>query len=867
MIDPIVSKLLASAQESLRVEALHELGVLDTGPEQAFDDLAWLAGAVCQTPIALVSLIDSDRQWFKARCGLDVGETPRNVAFCSHAIEQPELFEIPDAALDPRFADNPLVTGGPRIRFYAGAPLIGRHGYRYGTLCVIDTVPRALTDEQKGGLVRLARRASDALETRRLRRKAEERESTLAQLLETMPGGVVTCDADGLLREFNKVAREWHGVDPRAMPPEEWAEHFDLYRPDGTTLLSVNEIPLLRALQGEHVHEAEMVIRAAGQPPRIVLCNAEPLRAPDGTALGAVCVMRDVSRLKSAEDAARLEADRFGEAFAAAAQGMALVSLEGRWMEVNDALCEMFGRSREELLAIDFQRLTHPEDLQLDLQLVTELLTGKKQRYQMEKRYFHHDGRVIHAHLSVSLVRDARGKPLHFVSQLQDFTQRYRAEQQLRESEQKFRSVLEHTHDAFVAADDTGRITEWNHAAELTFGWRRAEVMGRALEDVIVPPHLRQAHRDGMARFMRTQESRVLDRRLQLPALHRSGREFPVELTISRVHIGTRQVFSAFLHDISERVHDKEELQATATQLLTITDNVPALIAHVGSDLRYRFVNRTYAAWFGCEPDALVGRALADMVQPDTFAILKPRLEQVLSGQMVAFELDVRDRTGEVRHMHVTYVPEPRADGAAGPPASFHSMIHDQTAQIRLARMLGEQALRDELTGLPNRAAWNEELARAVARARRSGAPMAAMFLDLDDFKKINDAHGHAAGDHVLREFASALKATLREADVVARLSGDEFVVLLDQVIDVEDAPPRVATKILERMAAGTVFDGHTLSMRPSIGIGIQRGPDFDAEALMRCADEAMYAAKRAQDRLPQVRECTPGAGAATTPT
>ena len=845
--------------EALRLQALRDLDVLDSAPEAEFDDLAKLAAIICNAPMALVSLVDADRQWFKARCGLDAQETPREGGFCSHSIEQSALFEVPDATLHPIFATHPLVTGEPHIRFYAGVPLSGLEGFRYGMLCVIDVKPRLLTEEQRDGLTRLARRASDALETRRLKRLAEDRESTLNQLLEAMPDGVVTCDAAGLLGEFNLAARNWHGVDPRALPPEEWAAHFDLYRPDGEALLTSDEVPLLRALRGEHVREAEIIIRAAGQPERIVRCNGESVHAADGKLLGAICVMHDVTRLKAAEDTARLEAERFADAFAAAAQGMALVSLEGRWLETNDALCAMFGYSRDELLAIDFQTLTHPDDLQSDLELVNDLLTGRKQGYQMEKRYFHRTGAIIHAHLSVSLVHDAMGQPLHFVSQMQDFTQRYQAERALRESEQKFRSVLEHTHDAFVACDATGAIIEWNQAAEDTFGWRRSEVMGMLLGEVIVPPRKREAHHADVAHFLQTGESRALERRLQLPAWHRAGYEFPAELIISMLNIGERKVFSVFLHDITARVQVSDAMAATAAQLRLITDNVPALIAHVGPDLRYRFVNRAHAEFFGRDPLDVVGLHMRDVIGPEQFKFVAPMIELVQAGHEASFDMDVRDLNGENRHLRVTYVPEAVPDarglGATG-PMSFYLMVHDQTAQVRLARMFRDQVLLDELTGLPNRAAWNEKLAGAIARAQAEQTPIAVLFLDLDGFKQINDTHGHAAGDHVLREFAAAIRDTLRNEDVVARLGGDEFVVLLDRVGDIDVDPLKIAAKILERVASGTTSDGQHLPIRPSIGIGIQRGPIFDAVALMRCADEEMYAVKRTHDQAPRVREC-----------
>ena len=125
--------------EQARVEALRRYEILDTDPEAPFDDLVELAAQLCQVPIALISLIDPLRQWFKAKTGVGVCQTSRDIAFCAHAILQRDIFEIPDALGDDRFASNPLVTGEPHIRFYAGVPLIDRDGYALGTLCLIDT--------------------------------------------------------------------------------------------------------------------------------------------------------------------------------------------------------------------------------------------------------------------------------------------------------------------------------------------------------------------------------------------------------------------------------------------------------------------------------------------------------------------------------------------------------------------------------------------------------------------------------------------------------------------------------------------------------------------------------------------------------
>jgi GAF domain-containing protein len=143
--------------EAERLNTLRGYEILDTHPEDRFDDLTRLAALICGTPISLISLVDEDRQWFKSKTGLEVCQTPREDAFCAHAIMSPELLLVPDASQDPRFATNPLVLGELHVRFYAGAPLTAPNGHHLGALCVIDRVPRQLSREQQESLRILSR--------------------------------------------------------------------------------------------------------------------------------------------------------------------------------------------------------------------------------------------------------------------------------------------------------------------------------------------------------------------------------------------------------------------------------------------------------------------------------------------------------------------------------------------------------------------------------------------------------------------------------------------------------------------------------------------------------------------------------------
>ncbi|MBW4514838.1 MAG: GAF domain-containing protein [Timaviella obliquedivisa GSE-PSE-MK23-08B] len=174
-------------QEAARLEALRQYQILDTPSEQAYDDFTLLASFICEVPIALISLVDADRQWFKSKVGLEVSETARNISFCGHTILSDKTLVVNDALCDQRFINNPLVTSDPSIRFYAGAPLISPEGHTLGSLCVIDRQPRSLSELQKTALESLARQVVAQLELRRVSARLAESLDKIKQMEGLIP--------------------------------------------------------------------------------------------------------------------------------------------------------------------------------------------------------------------------------------------------------------------------------------------------------------------------------------------------------------------------------------------------------------------------------------------------------------------------------------------------------------------------------------------------------------------------------------------------------------------------------------------------------------------------------------------------------
>ena len=289
-----------------------------------------------------------------------------------------------------------------------------------------------------------------------------------------------------------------------------------------------------------------------------------------------------------------------------------------------------------------------------------------------------------------------------------------------------------------------------------------------------------------------------------------------------------------------------EELAASEQRLRTIADNLPVLISYIDHDHRMTFCNGTFREWLGIDPEKVIGMLVQDIIGPNLYEQRRHNMDRALAGERVVFDL-TSQALGITRYLHTTYIPDRRKDGAV---IGFYTLSTDVSAMKEVEHKLTMLARYDGLTGLANRYQMNEKLAESIKRSRRQGHPLALLFLDIDYFKKINDTFGHASGDDVLKEFGRRLQKVVRDTDTVARLAGDEFIILLEGLHNTAEAEA-VAKKILQSIQKSFVSGSHSLNVTTSIGIAYSERCELGAKEFIAQADAALYQAKAAgRDRF-----------------
>jgi diguanylate cyclase (GGDEF)-like protein/PAS domain S-box-containing protein len=300
------------------------------------------------------------------------------------------------------------------------------------------------------------------------------------------------------------------------------------------------------------------------------------------------------------------------------------------------------------------------------------------------------------------------------------------------------------------------------------------------------------------------------------------------------------RTMDALARDNAERRKTEQALRQSQHRLASISDNLPVAILYIDERECFRFVNKTYESWFRCSAESLIGRRLEE-VYKDTgaggarYGEIKAYVRRALAGEQVVFEVQ-RMIASEQRHVEVHYIPDIDPNGRE---LGFYALMNDVTDHKNLQLHFEHDAKHDALTGLPNRKAFMDQLELALARAERSGKPLAVLFLDLDKFKDSKDAHGHAVGDEVLVYFAETLRQCVRKTDTVGRLSDKAFAILAEELASGESDAMLIAEKIIASLRA---HEGAALSA--SIGIAVQTDRRGKADELLARADAAMQRSK-----------------------
>lgn len=521
--------------ETRRLEALYQYQILDTAPEEAFDDLTQLAAQICGTPMAMMTLVAGDRQWMKSRVGLTIDEVGLHVGFCVRCVEQQDVVVIADTAADPQFAANVVVTGEPYVRFYMAAPLITSAGHAIGTICVLDRVPREPQQQMIEALRRLSRQVVSQLELR----------------------------------------------------------------------LSLSALTLV-------MDERQQV-----------------------------------------ETALQRSEEQFRSAFHSAAVGMALVGLDGRCLQVNCSFCSIFGYDETEMLTKTFQELTHPDDLNKNLQFYHQALSGEIESYQLEKRYIHKAGHTVWGLLTASLLRDVEGKPLYFVSQLQDITQRKLTGQALQESEAHFRDLVQKLQVGVVLQGSRAEVLLVNPAALAMLGLEKAQMLGMSSFDdrwQVVhengSPFPGEDHPVPQAIATRKPVHNVI------MGVYRPKYDDQVWLLVNAdPHFnadGSIQHVLCTFSDISDRKNIEEALRKTETRNQALLNAIPDLMLRVDREGTYLDVKFAKDFETLLPPAEVIGKREADALPPAVAAQRKHCLAEALRTgelQFCEYELALDDGT------------------------------------------------------------------------------------------------------------------------------------------------------------------------------------------------------------------------------
>lgn len=562
----------------------------------------------------------------------------------------------------------------------------------------------------------------------------------------------------------------------------------------------------------------------------------------DPAVRGVVVNYRDVTERREAEEKLRKSEASLAEAQRISNLGNWEWNVKTGEVSWSDEVYRIYGFAPREIIpTLDkLMERVHPDDRELLRRAINGALYEYKP-YDLEHRIVRPDGveRVVHCRAEVAF--DENGEPLRMLGTVHDITGHKRAEEALRESEERFRTAFENAPVgvAFVSTDDM-RYLRVNCALCEMLGYSEEELLEKTSPEITHPGD-HEISEDLASRALGGEfESYDLERRY----LHGDGHLAwnLTNVSLIRNSRGEPSYFVCLHQDITERKVAEEALRESEERFRTAFEDAPIGVALVGLDRRYLKVNRALCEMLGYSEEELLAMTSREITHPDDLKASADRTRRALEKGAGSSYL-------EKRYMHadghivwalssVSLVRDSR-----GEPDYFVALFQNIMERKALEERLEHQVLHDPLTGLANRTLFMDRLEQALARLDRRDKPIAVLFVDLDDFKLVNDSLGHEVGDRLLVEVAGRLRECVRPEDTVARLGGDEFVILLEGISDLGDAR-RVAERAVSSVEVPFCFEGHEVFVGTSIGIAPASEAPDEPEDLLRNADMALYRAK-----------------------
>jgi diguanylate cyclase (GGDEF)-like protein/PAS domain S-box-containing protein len=921
--------------EMERLIVLKQYQILDTVSERSFDDVTKLASVICGTPIALITLLDENRQWFKSAFGISATETPRNISFCGHGILGDDIFEINNALIDERFFDNPLVSGEPNIRFYAGMPLITEGGYALGSLCVIDQTARLLSADQRESLKILARQVVALIEHRMSLLKIEEAADILENTGQMAKVGGWVLDLDTMHIQWTKEVFAIHELDTTEPPTVEEAIKYYTAESQPVITAAVEhaiatgepwdlELPFITAknnhiwvrAQGTAIYKNGKVARLMGAFQDITQSkksqfdlawvnrallilsksNETLIHMTDETKLiKEICrIIVDIGGYKMAW-VGYAEDDEYKSIKPKAYYGHAgakfLDQLKLSWSDKQTNGLGPGGKTIRGGMPVVVGNLmldpTYPAKEAAYEQGYRSLIClplktkdnvfGFLAMYASETRDFaEQEVGLLHElaeNLAAGIVnlRGAKERELLNVAMLK-LAKSVNAASGDDFFEQLVNNMVE------TSGAQAGYIARLLPEKPLKGRMLAAMVDGRMVDnfDYPIPDEVADTLFGSSDLYIATHNAYIDFPNVSMMRFHKyqafaslclhNSKGDNIGLLIVFFHQpihahsldlirSTLKIFAARSASELERMEAHKLIQEQASLLDKTRD---AIVVRDMND-HITFWNKGAETLYGWTSVEACHQPIHQLLKHDMTAFDEAAKELMAQDEW-AGETTEHHKDGSVLVIenHWTLVRDHK-----GNPKSIFAIKSDITARKLAEQKIVEMAFYDPLTKLPNRRLLVDRLEKALLSSMRSQYYGALMFIDLDNFKKLNDQFGHDKGDMLLQEVAARLTMCVRGVDTVARLGGDEFVVMVENLnSDIHQASAfagKIGSKILNELNRTFDFDGYQHLNTPSIGIALFNEQTSSVNELIKQSDMAMYQSKAAgRNRLTFYREGNP---------